>query len=191
MPTAHIVHGFNVFDDGKETIDRLIPHLEKHGFDIIEHDYGWRFFLGVRFLNQWTANKIADIVQEGDIGVGHSNGCDILYRASIDCEFAGLVFINPALDSDTGPLSDWTHVYYNEDDSATETAKWIPFHNWGAQGNTGYTGEDQTVTNYSEKYTVGLPSISGHSTVFKSPEWCEFIAINTRRAWDEWDEDFL
>ncbi len=188
MPTVHLLHGFNVSDGGTASIDRLIPHLKDKGFVVREHDYGWRGLLGVRFLNQGTAEELAEHIHEGDICIGHSNGCDIIYRASFLCDMTGVVFINPALDTDKTAIADWVHVYYNEDDSVVLASTILRFHNWGAQGRNGYNGDQDYVTQFNCKGDSRLPMVSGHSDLFNHGPWREQVSQNIYFAWAEWDD---
>ncbi|MCP4103906.1 MAG: hypothetical protein GY750_21175 [Lentisphaerae bacterium] len=57
------------------------------------------------------------------------------------------IFIHPALDRDWEPVGYSSvkriDVYYSENDSATRTARYLPFHNWGAMGTTGPTSDSE------------------------------------------------
>ena len=163
-----LVHGFNVSDCGAKSIDRLRPALEAAGFEVHDFDYGWRGLIGVRLLNEKTADKLSALIQEGDVLIGHSNGCDLIHRAIVDSELdCAAVFINPALDTDTRfpPNLKWLDVYHNHRDTATWWARWLVFHPWGAMGRVGYKGDDPRVRNFD---TMGpfLPHAPGHSGVF-------------------------
>lgn len=191
MPTVHLLHGFNVSDGGKASIDRLIPHLRDKGFIIREHDYGWRGLLGVLFFNQSIAEELAEHIKEGDICIGHSNGCAIIYRTSLITPITGVVFINPALDVDLAANADWVHVYHNEDDLPVKIASKIWFVKWGQQGRIGYKGDQDYVTQFDCKHTHAMPSVSGHSDIFNYHSWRERISMNMAVAWNEWDEQEL
>ena len=191
MPAVHLVHGFNVTDDGGATTDRIAPYFEAAGFRPVEQDYGFLFLLGAWICNNRVAKRIAKQVKPGDIGCGHSNGCAILTRAAdAGAPFDGLVLINPALDADFtfAPQLRWIHVYYNQDDGAVKLAELIPhFLNkrWGAMGARGYVGTDPRVENIDchKDQGRGLPRVEGHSTIFSMmPTWGKFIAGKARAA---------
>ena len=175
MTTVHLVHGFNVQDNGRRSTDRLAPYFNSQGFETRQHDYGWKFLLGVRFANPRVAREIAATVQPGDIGCGHSNGCLILaLAADLGAPFAGLVFINPALEParEIAPQVKWAHVYHNRGDAPVEAAQLLDFlpwnwgrrHPWGEMGNVGYTGADARVRNFD--CGRQQPPLSGHSAMF-------------------------
>ena len=187
MPTAHILHGFNISDGGRGSIDKIIPFLKDKGFDIHEHDYGWRGLLGVRLFNASTAHDVAKSVRPGDICIGHSNGCAILYLASFECNPAGMVFINPALDSDVQPECNWVHVYFNKDDPIVEISKYLIFHAWGNMGQVGYIGHKDYITNIDTQDYINMPCVSGHSDFFNHDSWMEQMSVYTKAAWDKQD----
>jgi hypothetical protein len=123
------VHGFNDPSEGSKNIDLLAPYAKKKGYGVKtkDMDYGWRFFLGVRFQNKDTAKRLIDLYQEGDIVVGYSNGCDIISIAiEMGLPAKHCIFIHPALRADWSPPANspvlWIDVYYSENDNATKAA---------------------------------------------------------------------
>lgn len=159
------IHGFNVFDGGKGSIGKLRPYFENEGFETVGFDYGWRGLIGVRLLNDDTAEDLFQQLEPGDILVGHSNGCDLIRRVSLISEdVIGAVLINPALDRDAefGPWLKWIDVLYNTHDWATWFAEWLLFHPWGSMGRYGYTGDDPRVRQHDTTRWA-----KGHSGVFK------------------------
>lgn len=164
-----LVHGFNVSDGGKSTVDTLKPFL-KNDHEILEADYGWIGLLGVKFLGKRIARLIAGMTPHGAVGIGHSNGCMELIRA---CEygapFSHLIFINPALDNDIKiPLQvDRVDVLHNIYDSTVTLSKWYPFSYWGDMGRVGYKGHDKRVHNHETKK---LFNVKGHSAIFTQAE---------------------
>lgn len=175
MTTVHLVHGFNVTDGGKRTTDRLAPFFRGAGLSTRQHDYGWIGLLGVRFANPRIAARIVPSVKPGDIGCGHSNGCLILAMAAdLGAPFAGLVFINPALETERAIARHvkWVHVYHNRGDVPVEAAQaldalpwnWGHRHPWGSMGNVGYLGPDPRVRNFDGGRFD--PPVSGHSAIF-------------------------
>lgn len=168
---AHILHGFRVTDGGAGSIDRLCPHLGDAGWKTCEHDYGYFHLIKVRWCNGSVADAVKACVRRGDIGVGHSNGCAILAEAADrGAPFAGLVFINPALDEDRviSKHVPWVHVYYNEGDRAVWAAQVLQFsHPWGAMGRVGFKGDDARYLNIDCH-----PDVQGHSDIFtKLEKW--------------------
>lgn len=180
MRTVHLVHGFNVKDGGQNTTDKLIPYLKGARFRVMDHDYGYFGLLRVRLCNGGVSELVKAATDKGDIGVGHSNGCAVLAEAAArGAPFAGLVFLNPALDQDYSIARhvSWVHVYHSQKDVAVLMAKVLRFnHPWGAMGRLGYTGTDPRVTNID--YTP-----FGHSDVFKQLDiWGPRI---TDKIWSE------
>lgn len=159
MPAGYLIHGFNVSDHGRSTVRRMEPYLRESGYGPQVVGYGWLGMIGVRIQNPRIAKTIAESVQEGDIGVGHSNGCTILaLAADAGAPFTGLILINPAL-----PVHrhfahglKWVHVYYSTGDLAVAAAmalRILPW-NWGGQqwgdmGRRGYTGSDKRVQSFN------------------------------------------
>lgn len=180
---AHIVHGFNVRDRGKGTLDLLQPHLNEAGYTVYDRDYGWKGLLGVRIHNARVAQQIANSAQEGDIGVGHSNGCTILAMAAdAGAPFDGLILINPALPNDRvfAPRLKWVDVYYSTGDLAVAAAmalRLLPWnwggHQWGDMGRVGYRGSDPRVRAFEMD--------GRHSDIFKIPEVLRLM-VERRRA---------
>jgi hypothetical protein len=164
--TVHLVHGFNVKNGGSKTTDRLIPYLEKAGYEVDDQDYGYFWLFRVRLKNDNVARDIAADVKPGDIGIGHSNGCEILCDAAdYGAPFKGLVLINPALDVDRTIKNnkiEWVHVYYNPSDYTVWWSKWLLLHPWGEMGKVGYWGHDRRYKSFNcSKYGV-----HGHSAFF-------------------------
>jgi len=168
-PTAWLVHGFNVSDDGARTIDRLGPWLRNAGWTVGQVDYGWRFLLGVWIGNPKEAEQFAALVRPGDIACGHSNGCTIIHRATVDHGAAldRVVYINPALGVRRAPGKNVrrAHVFYAPDDKAVLAARLVPSSLWGSMGRDGYQGDDPRVRNHDLHALLGVDTL-GHSGVF-------------------------
>lgn len=175
-----LCHGFNVKDQGQGTTDTLRPHFEAEGFEVLEFDTGWRGLLGVRFGNAKRAQKLARLIEPGDILVGHSDGCNLInqaawkYAASAKaCPFC-VVYFNPALDTDTdlAPQVKGALVFYTDSDRVVQIAAALPWHPWGAMGRVGYKPADEAWrdTRYENcAYEhLGIHKV-GHSGVFKHP----------------------
>lgn len=160
-----LAHGFNVNDDGKSTIGKLATVLPFPGVQQV--DYGWTGLLGVRVLNPRIAKLVAGMTEPGSVGIGHSNGCDILRRAAaLGAPFKHLILINPALDSDISFSDQIEHidVLHNPTDNVVTAAKFIPWSAWGDMGRAGYTGIDPRVVNHDTHAQFGA---TGHSGVFE------------------------
>lgn len=188
MTTAHLVHGFNVRDQGMNTTDRLRPYINDAGMNVCDHDYGWMGLVGVRIFNKRIAEEIANCARKGDIGIGHSNGCTILsLAADAGAALTGLILINPALPPERAfaPQLEWIHVYYSSGDTAVQAARalqvlpwnwsvWGAKPQWGNMGATGYRGEDPRVCSF-------LTGEHRHSDIFKKlPTWGPTMMANAR-----------
>lgn len=199
----HLIHGIHT-SEGNDTIEKLVPFLKQEtGLDVLYHRYGYALALTTNLLNPSRAKKIAKQMSDGDIAIGHSNGCAIIYRIMQEKNLSGICLINPALEKDiTFPnsLLKWIHVHYNEDDGAVPLTE-IPIfgktflmppifmdRNWGEMGKYGYQGKpDPRVWNFDNKRLTPDHSVQGHSEFF-TPEnlsfWGPFVG---RRIRDEVD----
>lgn len=190
----HLIHGIHT-SEGNHTIERLIPYVQEHsGVEVVYHRYGFALALTTGLLNPGRIRKIAESVDDGDVCIGHSNGCAIIYGIMKLRNLSGAVFINAALDVDVAlpnSLLKWVHVYYNSKDEAVPLTEmpvldWVFDHSWGEMGKYGYKGKpDPRVTNIDcESYTGAFP-VRGHSDIFSEknlPYWGTFIG---RRIWHE------
>jgi pimeloyl-ACP methyl ester carboxylesterase len=168
-PVVWLVHGFNVTDGGAGSVGKLAPYFEAAGFDVKRFRYGWKGLLGVRLSNHTFAQLLADVVNPGDIIVGHSNGgCIAKLAADLGAPAAQLVLINPALDADTrfAPQLGRIHIWHSPSDKPVAWARWLPWHAWGDMGAIGYRGPyDARVSSYNKEN--GFPvSSRAHSDVF-------------------------
>jgi hypothetical protein len=177
-PLVHLVHGFNVHDGGKETIGKLKDFFIADGYFANMVNYGWIGLGGVAIKNPKIARTLVDIVGEGDIGVGHSNGCAILHQAACEgAKFKKLVFINPALDVSrvVPPHVEEIHVWHSPSDGPVRTwsqvERFLPFiqtffnHPWGEMGAKGYVGEDPRYKNFNKESDFRMSS-NAHSDMF-------------------------
>ena len=98
MRKIYLIHGFNVDDGGKATIQKLEPLFKMNGFFVHTIDYNWMGLIGVRFCNKKIAHAIASMADDDSIIIGHSNGCALIhYAAQYGAPFKKVVYINPAL----------------------------------------------------------------------------------------------
>lgn len=157
---------------------------------VLHPDYGYILAAETRRINPIVVGLLAPYVETGDILIGHSNGCAIIY----DMLFAlsekqiipsGFIFINGALKQRiTVPAGiGWGLVLYNEDDTITSVAEIAAFFHtaprtWGEMGHGGYIGVDARIENVDEKKSIGMPAVSGHSAFFTAanlPVWGDWL----------------
>jgi hypothetical protein len=171
MKMAWLVHGFNVSDGGRDSIDRLYPALDNRGWTVRPKrlDYGWRIITQL-WGNPKVADELAGLADPGDVAIGHSNGCSIIHRATHlqHCELETIVYINPALDTDAtpGPCVKRCLVLFAEDDRAVLLATLIPGVLWGAMGRFGYRGKDPRILNLNLNKQLQAKTL-GHSGALK------------------------
>lgn len=193
MATAHLIHGFNVCDGGRDTVGRLAPALRAAGWQVRMHDYGWTGPLRLRFRNEATVERLLPEIEPGDCLVGHSNGCLIAWQlADMGAPVDGVVCIQPALRRDT----QWSVpalCLYNPDDIAVRfgriwsrlasivTWRW---HGWGAAGAHGFnpgagSAARVDVTNWNTDADYWRHPAAGHSAIFARDVvmyWARLIA---------------
>lgn len=183
--TVHSVHGaYNFLGGGVVSTDRLRPFFESAGYGFIEHDYGFFGLFMAGFLNEREAIRLTKKVHPGDIGVGHSNGCDILLRAArMGAPFSQLVLINPALDAETEfpPEIDYVHVWHSPSDRPVQIAKLLPWHHWGSMGAVGYTGINPKIVNYDKENDFRVSSCT-HSDIFNPDKLAYFGPLMVERV---------
>lgn len=173
----HLIHGIHT-SETNGTIQHLEPYIEKYsGLEVQYHRYGYALALTTRFLNPSRARKIAKDVEDGDICIGHSNGCALIYEIMQQKNLSGAVLINAALETDISlpnSLLKWVHVYYNEGDAAIPLTE-IPFlrriffdRPWGEMGKYGYKGKpDPRIKNIDCGHpSTELPPVEGHTDLF-------------------------
>jgi len=163
--TVYLIHGFNVRDGGKSTTDHFHPLFAEAGYKVVELDYGFNWRLRVRLCSPGHAMLIAAMVKPNSIVVGHSNGCNIIYKAAqAGAVFRRAILINPALDADktiknAGSVQTW----HSPDDPWTWVASFIPGSDWGDQGRVGYIGDNKRHVNFNNAHYFG--DGMGHSEV--------------------------
>jgi len=173
--TVWLVHGFNVSDGGSGSIARLRPFLEAAGFEVKLFRYGWTALLMIlpitaRLLNRRLARLLADVIDAGDIVIGHSNGaCIAKLAADLGAPIGQLILINPALDADVtfAPQIGRIQIWHSPSDRPVAIARILPRHPWGDMGAIGYRGRyDPRVASYNKEN--GFPiSSREHSDIFK------------------------
>lgn len=156
QPNVFLLHGFNVSDGGVGSVGKLLPYLP--GSRI--WPYGWMGLFGVWFFNGRIARMLAASLDEGCTVIGHSNAAAIIYRAlQLDScpHIKRVVLIRPALDSDVvfGVKVDRVDVFYHNGDLPTKLSSWLPWHEWGSMGASGYTGNELHVVNHDSGLMFG------------------------------------
>lgn len=173
-----LVHGFNVSDDGANTTGKLANLFYKRlGVRVIEFTPGWRGLLGVRFGNKRRAQNLANLIQPGDLLIGHSDGCNLIDKSchelsSLGSEAVDCVYFNAALDRDTA-LSKIVRkclVFHTKSDTTVWLSKWLALHPWGEMGRKGYKA--QHPSQHDDRYiNVSYESMGHHdlehSSIFK------------------------
>jgi hypothetical protein len=109
------------------------------------------------------------------IGIGHSNGCALLYRAvKVGAPFDKLIFLNPALDRGKKfpEQVKQIHVFYTPHDKPTRISRWLLWHPWGNMGQKGSSSDDLRIINWD--MSVGFikgSEVKSHGGVFKKLEY--------------------
>jgi hypothetical protein len=181
----HFIHGIRT--EPTSPVRGLVPYLVEAGLKIAYPDYGFELEFETRIVNPMIVGALLPYIQPGDIGIGHSNGCAILYDLlTAGASFERLVFINGALETNflLPPTLKSLDVFFNSGDTITEAAAiaeklgWVD-KVWGELGHAGYHGKDPRVTNIDCGITKDMPVVSGHSDFFsplKLKEWAPFLA---------------
>ncbi len=167
---AHLIHG--IHSEGSSPIEGLIDFLS--GFDVRYPDYGWILGVETKFFNPVIVGTLLPFVEPGDVLIGHSNGCAIIYdlMAMPTCPPVDVVFVNAALEQHIlRRMATWIDVYFNSGDEITEAAKLgaefgLTDAVWGEMGHAGYSGTDTAITNIDCGTTPKMPVVSGHSEFF-------------------------
>lgn len=167
-----LLHGFNVTDPMK-SVGKLIPYLEQEDIEPKLFRYGWIFLLGARFGNKRIARMFADVVEEGDMVIGHSNGCCIAHMAAhLGAPIERMAYINPALDRDARLAKQVQHldVWHSPSDKPVRFARVLPWNAWGDMGAVGYSGKPDTrITNFDKEH-MQIAHSDSHSDVFTYPK---------------------
>ncbi len=169
-----LVHGFNVRDGGKHSIDQLEPFIKEtgHVVDVDEGDYGYFNIWMIRFSRSKTRRRVihrlANTFESADVIITHSNGANFTHQA-LDLLAPShnntklVIHISPALDTDAEIPQATKHqlVMHTPHDKAVKASSWLWFHPWGRMGAKGYTGSDNRNTNHKDK------TVKGHSHWFR------------------------
>lgn len=158
-----LVHGFNVRDGGKRTIDKLAKHLQGYGHtvDTDTADYGLHGLIKVRFFNGQAVRRIRGALVLADAVITHSNGANYTTKALKTLTHKVKVFhLSPALNKKkkVPAAVSVMHVFHTGHDKAVKAAKYLIAHPWGNMGRVGYKGKDKRVTNHD--HTDRVPAHS-------------------------------
>lgn len=163
MRMVYLLHGFNVADLGRNTTDKFFGSFIGHGYRrteryeqidnpndkyIMDLDYGWTGFMGVRLCDKKIGELLAKVLLPGSVIIAHSNGCAIAsFAIDAGASVDGLVFINPALNKEWEPSMrvQWMDVYYNKMDVWPYISAVLPGHRWGAMGSIGPQSNDPRI----------------------------------------------
>ncbi len=172
---AHIIliHGFNVKDGGRGTIDTMAEPLVAmgHSVDKDTADYGWHWLFKVRFNHKKDVKRIAGALLHADVAYTHSNGgnyfneaCGLLHQEHPEKKLK-VVHFSPAIDRDAEIPACVTKmvIFSTPHDDAVKWAKMLLFHSWGDAGRVGYTGSDKRGS------TKRRSAVKAHSDWFKHP----------------------
>lgn len=176
-----LVHGIHS-PEGSNNMAVLWPWLARHlpEHSVVLHQYGFMGFWQARWRNPAEAARLAELVEDGDVIVTHSNGAALAYLAVRDygARPAGIVNINPALDRWRTAAVEWVETIHSRGDRWVWLSQWLPGHIWGDQGQAGYRGlEDNTINHDAE--TFGEPmAYASHCGLFdqvRIDQWAAFI----------------
>ena len=171
-----LVHGFNVRDGGKHTIDKLAPYFIRAGYnvDTDEADYGFFSLWMVRFKKHSAIRRIIGALQNADAVVTHSNGANYTMKALnlLTGKKLHVFHLSPAVNRNTlFPESvKRAVVYFTRTDFWVWISGFLPFHPWGRMGYSGAKTNDSRIQN--RDFT---DIVKGHSDWF-SDDNIEFIA---------------
>jgi hypothetical protein len=188
----HLIHGIHTsFSDS--TVPGLVPYLEKTGERVVHPDYGYILALETKRINPMVVGLLKPYIEDGDILVGHSNGCAIIHELlAAGVQASGIVLINAALERNIvlPPWVKWCDVYFNEGDTITEVAELseelgLTARCWGEMGHAGYKGDDTWTTSITTNLDAGktpfIPKASGHSAMILPPNLAKWGDLVQRR----------
>lgn len=170
---AVLVHGYNVRDKGKRSVDTLAPYLDELGYDVDTDsaDYGWWGLMMIYLQNKKKVERrLAKAFKDADLIVTHSNGANFATRAlnrmSRDTRPRVMIHFSPALDRDTPTPYNvlQEYVFFSRKDWIVRVSAWLPFLPWGKAGSHGKLGPGR----YTNLDWSSL--IDSHSGWFEHPK---------------------
>ncbi len=190
-----LVHGIHS-PEGSNNMAVLWPWLARNlpECSVVLHQYGFMGFWQARWRNPVEAARLAELAEDGDVIVTHSNGAALAYLAVRDygARPVGIVNINPALDRWRTAAVEWVETIYSKGDRWVWLSQWLPGHIWGDQGRVGYRGlEDNTISHAADDFgeTMAYASHVGLFAQVRIAQWAAFIgqriAARLRAAYDQ------
>lgn len=181
-----LVHGFNVYDGGRQSTAKLRPFFAAAGIPYLMLEYKHWNPISSRNGNDKLAKQLtkaavaAQLAGYTVVALGHSNGCAIIHRATTTyhAPIIKAIYINPALVASfsAGHYVEECHIWHSPSDSPVQWAKWLPYsavRPWGEMGAIGYTGVDQRCINHNKQTDYRISSKT-HSDVFKAEKLAYF-----------------
>ena len=186
-PRVIIVHGIHTSDNAG-WMHYLERRFLEYGWRTYVWTYGYAYALLTRVQNPGRAERLADLIEPGDVVLGHSNGgCLAWMAAELGAPISGAILVNPALDTDKlmAKQVQWVNLYTNRHDAAVPLASWFGLrdivpHPWGAQGRDGISVPDVPRYRVVESSVPrnDAPAVKGHSAVLATdalPAWSHVI----------------
>lgn len=191
----HLIHGFNVSDNGAKTVKKMQPYLS----DSISHAVGMIGLLDLRCRNAAVVKRLAPLIAGEDILIGHSNGCLIIWRLiEAGVKPKAIVLINPALRRDTKFPNDIPVLcLHSSGDNVVQFGRmWsrltslggLTPHGWGAAGRYGLTSQQKNVESVDIGESYWKHTVRSHSGIFREPAveyWGGFVKGWLSRAADK------
>lgn len=166
-PRLIVVHGIHTADTDQGWMDFLVNAFNEAGWNAAKWTYGYAYALLTRVQNPGRAKKLAELIQPGDVVLGHSNGCCLAWMAAeLGAPIGGAIMLNPALDCDKVMAKQvpWVNLYPNRHDDAVPFASIFVGHPWGPQGRKGISVADVRYrTTWTSAERQGAPVVHGHS----------------------------
>ena len=166
-PRILIVHGIHN-NDNEAWMSYLLWKFNGAGWNAHKWTYGYAYAMLTRWQNPGRSERLAALIEPGDVLLGHSNGCCLIWMAAeLGAPIGGAILINPALDSDKVMAKQvkWVNIYANRQDEAVKVAAVFPAHPWGSQGRDGLTVDDSPRSKviWTSSEHVDAPAVHGHS----------------------------
>jgi hypothetical protein len=191
--TIHLLHGIHTSAKSRRLLAMREDIEVGAQEEVVYHEYGDIWAISTWWQNPRIAKRLLPQIKQGDVLVGHSNGCAIWLRClDLGAPAVGFVCLNAALKDMVliPPQVRFMHVYYNAGDNVVPLTKtplvrlaFDPL--WGEMGRLGYTGKDARVWQLDcGTEEDAMPDISGHSILDPSQAqaWAQFIGIQIRSA---------
>lgn len=179
-----LIHGFNVSDKGKGTVDKLEPLLREQypdcTIDKDSADYGWIGLFIANWLYVFTniIKRIAEALKDADMVITHSNGAHFCMKAlkRIHNPNLKIVHYSPALNSKWkfNQAFDRCLIFHTRHDKPVKWAKYVPFSDWGDMGRNGAESDDWRVGNADTSDVIKT-----HSGYFKKDKIDKIFEIQT------------